>query len=166
MKSISGLVGYYATEDGKIYSDRTGTLVELSPHLHKGYLHVNVRIGVGRSTRKTVPVHQLVLKAFVGNKPFENAVTRHLNGDALDNRVNNLCWGTQKENAQDEMKHGTAWFLKSPLSHHRKLNYEQVLDIKSKIENGISDSEIAESIGLSKEAIKQIRLGYNWAWVF
>jgi len=43
-------------------------------------------------------VHQLVCEAFHGPKPFENAVVIHINENALDNRPENLRWGTQKEN--------------------------------------------------------------------
>lgn len=54
-------------------------------------------------------VHQLVTAAFLGPRP-EGAVTRHLNGDYLDNRLENLTYGTQSENLADAVAHGThAW---------------------------------------------------------
>ncbi|QDP54003.1 MAG: putative uncharacterized HNH endonuclease [Prokaryotic dsDNA virus sp.] len=43
-------------------------------------------------------VHQLVCEAFHGPKPFETAVVIHKDEDALNNRPENLKWGTQKEN--------------------------------------------------------------------
>ena len=43
-------------------------------------------------------VHQLVCDAFHGPKPFDGAVVIHINEDGLDNRAENLKWGTQKEN--------------------------------------------------------------------
>ena len=43
-------------------------------------------------------VHQLVCEAFHGPKPFPEAVVIHLDEDALNNRADNLKWGTQKEN--------------------------------------------------------------------
>lgn len=43
-------------------------------------------------------VHQLVCEAFHGPKPFPEAVVLHLDEDALNNRPENLRWGTQKEN--------------------------------------------------------------------
>lgn len=51
-------------------------------------------------------VHRLVLEAFVGPCP-EGMETRHLNGDRVDNRLENLTWGTPFENAMDRQLHGT-----------------------------------------------------------
>lgn len=53
-----------------------------------------------------VRVHRLVLEAFVGPRP-EGHVARHLNGNPGDNRLANLCWGTELENADDKRRHGT-----------------------------------------------------------
>lgn len=43
-------------------------------------------------------VHQLVCEAFHGPKPFDGAVVIHLDENAINNRPENLKWGTQKEN--------------------------------------------------------------------
>jgi hypothetical protein len=121
MKAIPGFPGYFAASEGEIYSNRTGSLKVISQHLHKGYLLANVKTGVGRSTKKKMPVHQLVLFAFHGPKPFDDAESRHLNGVATDNREDNLVWGTRFENAQDAVRHGTASGLRRGGSHNRAL---------------------------------------------
>ena len=43
-------------------------------------------------------VHRLVCEAFHGPAPFPKAVVIHLDENALNNRPENLKWGTQKEN--------------------------------------------------------------------
>lgn len=43
-------------------------------------------------------VHRLICEAFHGPAPDGMDVVIHLNEDALDNRPENLKWGTQKEN--------------------------------------------------------------------
>lgn len=58
--------------------------------------------------QSAVNAHREVCRAFHGEPPFEGAVTRHLNGDSLDNRIENLRWGTQAENKADSIRHGTA----------------------------------------------------------
>lgn len=71
----------------------------------RGYAIVSLsRNGVMRTHK----VHQLVLLAFVGPRP-EGAATRHLDGDRLNNAVENLQWGTYTENAQDILQHGRNW---------------------------------------------------------
>lgn len=57
----------------------------------------------------TRTVHLLVCEAFHGPRP-EGAVVRHLNGDYVDNRPENLRWGTWAENTADMISHGNAYW--------------------------------------------------------
>ena len=52
-------------------------------------------------------VHHLVMLAFVGERPLGLNHIRHLNGNPLDNRLENLVYGTASENAYDRVRHGT-----------------------------------------------------------
>lgn len=61
------------------------------------YLFINKKNGV-----KGKKVHQLIAEAFLGPKPFENAVVMHLDDNPMNNRVDNLKWGSQKENLNAE----------------------------------------------------------------
>lgn len=56
--------------------------------------------------RRLYKVHRLVLEAFVGSCP-EGQESRHLDGDRLNNHLENLAWGTRSENAMDRSRHGT-----------------------------------------------------------
>jgi hypothetical protein len=47
---------------------------------------------------RTYKVHRLVCEAFNGPQPHPKSVVMHINEDSNDNRPENLCWGTQKEN--------------------------------------------------------------------
>jgi hypothetical protein len=107
MKQVIGLTGYYADENGEIYSDRSGSLRRLSARLHKGYLHVQVRLGSGRKTQVKRPVHQIVLAAFTGPRPSMAHEGRHLDGNQMNNLPGNLDWGTRADNVGDAIKHGT-----------------------------------------------------------
>lgn len=57
-------------------------------------------------TERTIAVHRLVMLAFVGPRP-RGLVTRHLNGQRLNNTLVNLSYGTVSENALDSVAHGT-----------------------------------------------------------
>lgn len=52
------------------------------------------------SNRKfgNIRVHIEVCSAFHGPKPFEKAVVMHIDEDSLNNKAENLMWGTQKQN--------------------------------------------------------------------
>jgi hypothetical protein len=58
----------------------------------------HVFFGIYNKFYGNMKVHRLVCEAFHGPPPFERAVVLHLNENALDNRPENLRWGTQKEN--------------------------------------------------------------------
>lgn len=45
-----------------------------------------------------IKIHRMVCEAFHGLAPFERAVVIHIDENALNNRPENLRWGTQKEN--------------------------------------------------------------------
>lgn len=86
---------------GKARGTRLGVL---KPGKHpKGYLFV----GLTANSRKRVrEVHRLVGEAFIGPLP-PGLQTRHLDGNPANNAVTNLAYGTQSENMQDSIRHGT-----------------------------------------------------------
>lgn len=53
-------------------------------------------------------IHRLVLMAFVGPCP-DGMEGRHLDGNPSNNRVENLAWGTKKENCADREGHGRTY---------------------------------------------------------
>ena len=86
-----------------------------------GHISINLK-GLGTSY-----VHALVLLAFVGPRSLvegKRVECRHLNGNPGDNRLENLAWGTVKENRADRMR----------LCEVGKFSKEQVLFIKSEIQ--------------------------------
>lgn len=54
-------------------------------------------------------VHALVLEAFVGPCPPGMEACHFPDRDPSNNRLDNLRWGTRKENYEDSVKHGTAF---------------------------------------------------------
>lgn len=54
---------------------------------------------------KTITLHRLMALTFLPN-PEGYPLVRHLNDDPLDNRVENLAWGTASENSFDSYKNG------------------------------------------------------------
>lgn len=50
---------------------------------------------------ETRQLHELICTTFHGPSPFEGAIVRHLNDNYLDCRIDNLKWGTRKDNGND-----------------------------------------------------------------
>lgn len=74
-------------------------------------------VALGRGNTRTL--HSLLMDTFVGPKP-KGMEIRHLNDNRLDNRLENLCYGTRTENIKDAVRNKT-WLSPSRLAHLRKL---------------------------------------------
>jgi hypothetical protein len=55
-------------------------------------------MGVYNRKFGNMKIHRVVCEAFHGPAPFDRAVVIHIDEDATNNKVENLRWGTQKEN--------------------------------------------------------------------
>lgn len=94
---------YEVSDEGRIMSLRRSRVMKLNAVNKVGYLQATLTRDGCASHRY---VHRLVLEAFVGPCP-PSMQCRHLNGDATDNRLVNLAWGTASENNYDRVRHGT-----------------------------------------------------------
>ena len=105
-------------------------------------------------------IHILVLTSFTGRRP-NGMVVCHIDGDKSNNRLDNLRWGTPKENIGDKIKHGThrsgskintAKLTISDVTYIRK-NFKKVNATRS------NRKELAEKFNVSKKTITDIALG-------
>lgn len=145
----------------------------------KGYLTVSLS---DWGNRGSWLVHQLVLMAFVGPKPFPEAQGRHLNDVKDDNRLENLAWGTQSENMQDLIRNDKFPSRAGENNSAAKLTQAQVDEIrrlykprserkaKSRKEqkqnvgiyNKYSMKNLAKMFGVSLSCISFIVQGRHW----
>lgn len=101
------------------------------------------------------PVHQLIMKTFVGECPVGMEVL-HNNGNPADNRLCNLRYGTRTENILDVYKDGGRW---------RKLSAEDAEAIRFGLTTGITGKELAEMFGVSTSTISCIKRGVTYSWL-
>lgn len=94
---IKGFPNYFITDNGSIYSRKTGRFIKIKPAKDKkGYLRVSFWEHNKRITKK---VHRLVAEAFIPN-PENKPQVNHINGVKTDNNFKNLEWNTASENMQ------------------------------------------------------------------
>jgi hypothetical protein len=121
-----------------------------------GHLYVYLYDGHGNS--KKVFVHHAVLNTFVGQRK-EGMECRHLNGNPQDNSLNNLRWGTRKQNSNDRWRHGTM-----PIPHKSeftKLNPKDIPKIR-KMKGQKSSRKVAELFKTSHTTIQKIWRNERW----
>ena len=93
------LIGYHISNVGKIYSRVKGYWRELTPCINReGYLRIKLN-------GKQYSIHRLVAEAYIPN-PENKPCVCHKDNNKLNNSVDNLYWGTQKENLEQMIKDG------------------------------------------------------------
>ncbi|MGK5049619.1 HNH endonuclease [Janthinobacterium sp. GB4P2] len=162
MNAVPGFDGYFATEDGRVVSMRSGAPRELQQRVRDGYWYVTLRIRMhGRVHARPQPVHRLALLAFKGVPPTADLMARHINGDSLDSKAANLAWGTAKDNAADAMRHGTVG--PGMKARRRKLNEDQVRQIRRRFQAGEMGAVLAREYGVCESYPSQLSRGVHWA---
>lgn len=130
--------------------------------------YVRVMLGYRNNRRVRKYLHRLVLEAFVGQCP-EGMQCRHLNGNAGDNRIDNLQWGTPSENNWDLVRHGTharAGGNKPGERNSRaKLKNCDIPVIRKRLANGEHPRDIGKDFGVTEWCIWGIRHNRTWTTI-
>ena len=97
-------IEYYINDKGQVKSTKGAIEKLLKPKKSKtGYSVVNLTHRIGRRKLMTVPIHTLVAFAFLGSPPTPYgrkkgcSVVHHIDGDKLNNAVDNLRWKKRAE---------------------------------------------------------------------
>lgn len=164
MKAIPGFSNYSITKNGCVWSKyRNGRWLRVS-YDSDGYPQVILCTNKKRRNRK---IHRLVLETYVG--PCPNGMEcRHLNGNPVDNRLENLCWGTKSENQMDSLKHGTAQgpHNKGEKNGQAKLTENQVRLIFNAYYDGVhTQQELADYFGVTQSLVSLITKKEKWGHV-
>lgn len=160
LKNIPGYSKYKAGSDGEIYSFCAG----MPRKLKKGrrtptsYFHVNIKEDGGKF--KTRDVHTLICSAFKGIRPVGYDCS-HLNGNKTDNRSDNLCWETRKENFARKKIHGT--HDQGCNNSRAKLNREQIQTMKYFLKEGEKHEIIAREFNVSRLFVTKVANGHRYA---
>lgn len=94
-KQINGFSNYTVSNDGRVFSYKSGNKVELKQKQKDGYMNIGITSDDG--VRKFKRVHRLVAEMFIPN-PENKSDVNHINGIKNDNCVANLEWATTSEN--------------------------------------------------------------------
>jgi hypothetical protein len=175
-REIPGFPGYAVSSLGRVRSYWKGTrtafisddFIILKQRVdHHGYPDVFLRpIRTGgeapfkHKRLKTIKVHKLVMRVFVGPRPAGLEVA-HGDGNPLNSKLSNLRYATKLENENDKIAHGTR--LKGELVHNHKLTEQDVLDIWKEYNSGTTSCEkLAAKYSVHHVTIVYIISGRTW----
>lgn len=112
------------------------------------------------NTKKKQNCHRLVASAFIPN-PNNYPIINHINGIKTDNRIENLEWCTQSQNARHAFKLGLSC-IDGERHPSAKLTDEDVINIRRARSAGLTHTLIASYYDMSITAIQSICNGRNW----
>lgn len=126
---IKEFPGYEVSDHGRVRSvDREVGSRWGTPRAFKGKMLSQSLIGgSGKAGRypactlfrdgksKQVTVHVLVLTTFVGPRPEKGTHGCHRDDNPMNNHLDNLYWGTPRQNARDAVNNGSSW--KANITH-------------------------------------------------
>lgn len=157
--NIPGYPGYHISKRGKIYSrwevNGKGILSKRyhlkQPHLNKKGRYIIGLSQPGIGTTKWL-VHRLVALVYLLN-PEGLPYVCHKDNVPTNNSVNNLYWGTQKDNMSQASKEGRMIQAKGKDSVHYKGTEIQRSYIPRLINLGFTRKEISEIMNLGVQLV-------------
>ena len=150
---------YYASKDGKILSLARGEkkpliMKQMSSSTGHKYIYM-----YKDGKQYKVWVHRAVRSAIDGEDK-KDMICRHLDDNPDNNNVENLAWGTMKDNSDDRGKnHGFENGTKSPFA---KLTDEKVMKIRQRYSEGESSRLLSKEYGVARTTILTIVKGKKW----
>lgn len=152
-KEIEINPNYSISKTGEVYSKYSNKII--SPYkMNSGYLSVKLQVG---NKKQAFLIHRLVLLTW-GEKLDGKDFCNHIDGDKLNNSIDNLEWVTKSENGKHAYKTG----LKLPVMMIGKDNpsfkYDEIirLRINELYKNGYRISQINRTTGVSRTHIYRI----------
>ena len=167
-RTIPGHEGYEVSSLGRVRSywrqtkrrGGSGFITEIMPDYQRILTPIINAYGYYVVFHPVKPVHRLVLLAFKGKPVPPNNVSRHLDGNRLNNIETNLMWGTYKNNIEDAILHGT--FSRGENHFNAKLNESMVVEIRHLYSCGVHQRELSGLYGVSFQHISRIVRNEVW----
>lgn len=142
---------------GNLRNAITGTVYKQTINKDTGYYGVCVSIN-GRNNKKLFKIHRAVAETFIPNLEHKPTIN-HIDGNKLNNNVNNLEWTTYSENTKHAINNGLIVPLKGTEKSQARFSKDEVKYIR---ENYIPKDKrfgccaLAQKFGVHHSAISNI----------
>lgn len=148
--------GYSVSPNGLVVN-KSGQLVKVSIN-SEGYMIFGIGSTV-KNTFKNISVHRLQAFMKFGVLMYKYDVVRHLDGDRLNNSIDNISVGSYIDNYNDISKKDRKEIIKKMAITKRALSKTDINSIFKLKKDGMLQCEIAKQYGLSAGHISNILNG-------
>ena len=149
---IADFPRYEISDEGHVRNISTGRI--LKGRAHRGGYRL-VRLFTEPNVYVDRTVHSLVMETFVGPRP-EGMCVCHNDGDATNNALTNLRYGSLVDNQRDRIEHGT-------LGTPHTLRVVRIIRGLSKL--GFTNRRIAEICSVTTKYAYKVANNYIWQTV-
>jgi len=111
---------------------------------------------------KTVLAHRFAYEQKYGKSSAKGRVVRHKCDNTFCCNPNHLVLGTHQDNMNDKIERGRARNLKGEECSWRKLNADQVIEIRALLKQNIYHKDIAKKFGVDTVTVTDINLKRTW----
>ena len=161
--------GYMVTNFGRVYSVKSKKWLKLYVREHKYNCYPEFNL----NGEATTYVHRCVAKLFIPRTDTTKDQVNHIDGNKSNNHVSNLEWVTQTENqrhAWDTGLHSKTEEHKQKLSESNRgnnsvLTEEKVIEMFTRFNNGIDQSELATIFQVDRRHVSAILSGKCWGYL-
>lgn len=170
IKQIPGIDGYFASQNGEIFSNRKhrlnpfGEMKSIKPSATKrGYMAFCAYDG---HRKMNVLLHRAVALTWLGPTP-EGCEVCHNDGNRANCAASNLRWDTRKGNHKDKLSHGTQ--IRGEDVYNAKLTLEQAKIIRAAYDNRTSPNwgltRFARDFGVHPSTVNDVAKRRTWQWI-
>lgn len=160
MKRIPFLENYFVNKEGEVFSNNRGNKIKKLKQSVCGTQYKRIYLRVPDQKPKTFLVHRLVALTYLPKEEGKDFVN-HIDGDKLNNSLENLEWVTSSENLRHAFRTG----LKSNTgigNPKSVLSEGEVREIYYKLSEGSRVIDLSREYGITTSAIGKIKTKSNW----
>ena len=137
--------------------------VNNSKNINNNYYIVTLTDANGNKSNKAI--HRLMAETFIPN-PNDKAHVNHIDGNKLNNKLDNLEWATPQENSQHAVSTGLSTYTHAEKEVHQyELCGTYIASFSSDVDAEASTSVARQNISKCTLGLRQFAGGYQWSRV-